>query len=146
MSNARLGKMHSWMLTLVMTVAMTAVAATSQAETTGTEQAARGGKLFSDHCAKCHGAEGQGTKKAPPLVGKDALPLDPRPSQKVRKGQFHTAQDVAQFASTKMPPKKPGSLTSEQYYDIIAFALKANGVDVSNKKIDATTTAAIKLH
>lgn len=146
MSKRRLGKMHSWMLTSVITVAMTAVAATSQAETTGTEQAAEGGKLFSDHCAKCHGAEGQGTKKAPPLVGKDALPLDPRPSQKVRKGQFHTAQDVAQFASTKMPPNKPGSLTTDQYYDIIAFALKANGVDVSNKKIDAATTAAIKLH
>ncbi len=146
MSNRRLGKMYSWMLTGVVTVAMTAVAATSQAETTGTQQAAQGGKLFADHCAKCHGAEGQGTKKAPPLVGKDALPLDPRPSQKVRKGQFHTAEDVAQFASTKMPPKKPGSLTSEQYYDIIAFALKANGVDVSNKKIDAATAAAIKLH
>jgi cytochrome c len=148
MSNRRSRKkMYSWMLTSVITVAMTAVAATSHAaEETGTEQAAQGGKLYADHCAKCHGAEGQGTKKAPPLVGKDALPLDPRPSQKVRKGQFHTAQDVAQFASTKMPPKKPGSLTSEQYYDIIAFALKANGVDVSNKKIDATTTAAIKLH
>jgi cytochrome c len=146
MSNRRLGKMHSWILTSVITVAMTAVAGTSHAEETGPEQAAQGGKLFSDHCAKCHGAEGQGTKKAPPLVGKDALPLDPRPSQKVRKGQFHTAQDVAQFASTKMPPNKPGSLTTDQYYDIIAFALKANGVDVSNKKIDATTAAAIKLH
>lgn len=146
MSNRRLGKMHSWILTSIMTVATTAVAATSHAGETGPEQATQGGKLFSNHCAKCHGAEGQGTKKAPPLVGKDALPLDPRPSQKVRKGQFHTAQDVAQFASTKMPPNKPGSLTTDQYYDIIAFALKANGVDVSNKKIDATTAAAIKLH
>lgn len=146
MSNTRSRKMHSWILTLVGAVAMTAVAKVSHAEETGTEQAVQGQKLFSQHCAKCHGAEGQGTKKAPTLVGKGALPLDPRPTQKVRKEQFHTAQDVAQFVSTKMPPNKPGSLTPEQYYDILAFALKANGVDVSKEKIDPTTAAAIKLH
>jgi hypothetical protein len=45
-----------------------------------------------------------------------------------------------------MPAKKPGSLTTDQYYDILAFDLKANGVDVSNKKIDPVTAAEIKLH
>ncbi len=128
-------------------VAVVGVAARSRAaDTSGADQAAEGQKLFAKHCAKCHGDAGQGTKKAPPVVGKDALPLDPRPNQKVRKTQFHTAQDVAEFVSTKMPANKPGSLKPDQYYDILAFDLKANGVDVSNKKIDATTAAEIKLH
>jgi len=64
----------------------------------------------------------------------------------VRKDQFHTAQDVAAFVAAKMPANKPGSLTADQYYDILAFDLKANGVDVSGKKIDPTTAAQIKLH
>jgi len=117
-----------------------------KAAATGTEQAAEGGKLFAKHCARCHGDAGQGTKKAPPVVGKDALPLDPPAGAKVRKDQFHTAQDVAAFVAAKMPANKPGSLTADQYYDILAFDLKANGVDVSGKKIDPTTAAQIKLH
>lgn len=146
MSKTRSSGMLAWMLILVGAVTVPAIATVSYAQETGTEQAARGQKLFAKHCAKCHGAEGQGTKKAPLVVGKGAYPLNPRPTQKLRKTQFHTAQDVAEFASTKMPLKKPGSLTTDEYYDIIAFALKANGIDVSNKKIDPTTAAQIKLH
>jgi cytochrome c len=111
-----------------------------------TDQAAEGAKLYKKHCAKCHGDAGQGTKKAPPVVGKEALPLDPPAGAKVRKTQFHTAQDVAAFVAEKMPANNPASLTTDQYYDILAFDLKANGVDVSGKKIDPTTAAAIKLH
>ncbi|HXU72952.1 MAG TPA: c-type cytochrome [Polyangia bacterium] len=112
---------------------------------TGEEQAAAGAKLYAKHCAKCHGDAGQG-KKAPAVVGKDALPLDPPANAKLRKTQFHTAQDVAAFVAANMPPKKGGSLTTDQYYEILAFDLKANGVDVSGKKIDPTTAAEIKLH
>jgi mono/diheme cytochrome c family protein len=112
----------------------------------GADQAAHGQKLFAKHCAKCHGKAGEGTKKAPPVVGKDALPLDPRPTAKVRKTQFHTAQDVAEFVAAKMPANKPGSLKPDEYYDILAFDLKANGVDVTGKKIDPQTAATIKLH
>jgi polar amino acid transport system substrate-binding protein len=110
-------------------------------------QIAEGGKLYGKHCAKCHGKAGEGTKKAPPVVGKEALPLAPRATQKVRKTEFHTAQDVAEFVSTKMPANKPGSLKPDEYYEILAFDLDANGVaDAKTKKIDATTAAEIKLH
>jgi cytochrome c len=122
---------------------------TSRAEdkaAVGGDQATQGGKLYAKHCAKCHGDAGQGTKKAPAVVGKDALPLDPPATAKVRKTQFHTAQDVAQFVATKMPAPKPGSLSADEYYAILAFDLKANGVDVSGKKIDPTTAAQITLH
>lgn len=125
----------------VTALALTTVAAASGGE----DQAAEGGKLYAKHCAKCHGDAGQG-KKGPPVVGKDALPLDPPATAKVRKTQFHTAQDVAAFVAAKMPANKPGSLTTDQYYDILAFDLKANGVDIAGKKIDPTTAAQIKLH
>ena len=124
-----------------------AVAAWASAAQADEAQIAQGAKLFAKNCAKCHGKAGEGTKKAPPVVGKDALPLDPRPEAKVRKTQFHTAQDVAEFVSTKMPANKPGSLKPDEYYAILAFDLDANGVaDAKTKKIDATTAAEIKLH
>lgn len=127
--------------------AVLAVAGWASVSPADEAQVAQGAKLFAKHCAKCHGKAGEGTKKAPPVVGKDALPLDPRPEAKVRKTQFHTAQDVAEFASTKMPANKPGSLKPDEYYAIIAFDLDANGVaEAKTKKIDATTAAEIKLH
>jgi cytochrome c len=133
--------------TCVAVLAIAGFAARSHAaDTAGADQATEGAQLYAKHCAKCHGKAGEGTKKAPPVVGKEALPLDPPATAKIRKTQFHTAQDVAQFVSTKMPANKPGSLTADQYYDILAFDLKANGVDIAGKKIDPTTAAEIKLH
>jgi cytochrome c len=136
----------SLIVSTVIAVAVVAFSARLRAaDTAATDQATEGGKLFAKDCAKCHGKAGEGTKKAPPVVGKDALPLDPPATAKIRTTQFRTAQDVAQFVAAKMPANKPGSLTAEEYYAILAFDLKANGVDVAGKKIDPTTAAAIKL-
>src|SRR5262249_38849065 len=51
-------------------------ASPTAAGATATADAALGAKLFASKCAECHGDQGQGTQKAPPLVGKDALPKD----------------------------------------------------------------------
>jgi mono/diheme cytochrome c family protein len=109
------------------------------------DQATRGAALYGQHCARCHGDAGQGTRKGPAVVGKDALPLDPRPTAKVRKTQFHTAKDVADFVVEKMPGDKPGSLKPEEYFAILAFDLKANGVALK-QPVDAQSAAAITLH
>ena len=109
-------------------------------------QVAEGQKLFAKHCASCHGDAGEGGKKAPPVVGKEALPLDPPATAKLRKTKFHTAGDVADFVAKNMPAKKPGSLKPDEYWAILAYDLKANGLDVSKTKIDATSAAKIVLH
>ncbi|HUJ62538.1 MAG TPA: c-type cytochrome [Kofleriaceae bacterium] len=114
------------------------------APTTVDAQIAQGKKLYGEKCAKCHGNAGQGSKDGPPVVGKDAFPLDPRKGQK-RAGQFHTAADVFAFASKKMPPKTPGSLTTDQYLAIFAFDLTANGIKL-DKPLDAEAAAKIVLH
>jgi cytochrome c len=112
----------------------------------GEVQAARGAKLYGQYCAECHGEKGAGSAKAPPVVGAEALPLDPRPLAKVRKGQFRTALDVAQFVVKNMPADAPGSLPESVYWDILAFDLKANGVTVTGKHIDASSAAELRLH
>jgi mono/diheme cytochrome c family protein len=107
---------------------------------------AQGATLYGAHCAKCHGDAGQGTAKAPPVVGAQAFPLDPRPGQK-RNVQFHTALDVFVWAKTNMPGDDPGSLSDADLLAIFAFDLKANGVDLTGKlPLDGDIAKQIVLH
>ncbi|HVV52118.1 MAG TPA: c-type cytochrome [Polyangia bacterium] len=96
------------------------------------DQVAQGQTLYGANCANCHGDSGQGTAKAPRVVGvKDgALPLDPPADRKYRKNKFVTVADVAEFTVANMPPGKAGSLTNDQYWAILAFDLHANGIDL----------------
>ena len=113
-------------------------------------QADRGGKLYAENCARCHGASGQGTAsekgKIPPVVGPTALPLYPPPGTRYRKGQFRTASDVYEFVKANMPPGMGDTLPAQDYLDIMAFDLKANGVDLTGKSITPDGLAAIVLH
>jgi cytochrome c len=109
------------------------------------EAAERGAALYGEKCATCHGDAGQGAAKAPPVVGKDALPLEPRSGSK-RGVQFKTALDVARYVKAKMPADDPGSLSDEDARAIVAFDLKANGVDLAGKDLSDATLAAIALH
>lgn len=93
------------------------------------QQIDAGATLYIDNCADCHGDMGQGTDVGPPLVGPDALPLEPRPEQTVRTGQFVTAFDVYDFARENMPLSNPGVLADDEYLAIVAFDLDANGVE-----------------
>jgi cytochrome c len=120
-------------------------AASGEGDATGGDQVARGAALYGEKCASCHGDQGQGQGKAPAVVGSSALPLDP-PAGAARKTQFKTAADVIAFVQQAMPPKEPGSLTEQQASDVVAFALKANGVDVTGKTIDMQSASQIVLH
>lgn len=103
------------------------------------EQATVGATLYGDNCARCHGASGEGGK-GPRVVGlaAGALPLDPPAGAKYRTGQFKTVSDVAGFAVKNMPPDKPGSLSADEYWEILAFDLKANGIDLGDKLLTPT--------
>jgi cytochrome c len=132
-------------LAVLVSAGATSLARAQDPAAAAAAQAERGGRLYGKHCAMCHGDAGQGTKKAPPVVGKDALPLDPRPTQKVRKTQFRTAKDVADFVVKNMPGDKPGSLSGDEYFAILAFDLKANGVALT-QPVDGTVAAGVVLH
>lgn len=98
--------------------------------TTFEAQVERGGGLYGDHCAKCHGDAGQGTEDGPLVVGEGRLPLTPPAERQVRTTEFRTALDVFAFASENMPGDAPGTLPDEDMVDILAFALFANGVEL----------------
>ena len=125
-------------------VAALVVPAISAPPKTAAEQIDQGKKLYGEKCASCHGDAGQGKKDAPPVVGKDAFPLDPRPKAK-RDVKFHTAADVFAWASKHMPMKTPGSLSQDEYLAIFAFDLTANGIKL-DQPLDGAAAAKIVLH
>src|SRR5215831_21203009 len=63
-----------------------------------TAQIDQGKQLYVDKCAKCHGDAGQGSEKAPPVVGQNAFPEKPRSGAK-RDVDFRTAADVFSWTS-----------------------------------------------
>lgn len=109
-------------------------------------QVAEGQRLYAANCASCHGDSGEGGK-APRVVGvaDGALPLDPPSDAQFRKTQFRTAADIAQFVVTSMPPGEAGKLTEEEYWAILAFDLKANGVTLE-KRLDAESAPSVVIH
>jgi mono/diheme cytochrome c family protein len=109
-----------------------------------TAQIDQGKALYGQKCAKCHGDAGQGTSKAPPVVGKDVFPEKPREGAK-RDVDFHTAADVFAWTSKHMPGDAPGSLSTDEYLPIFAFDLTANGVKL-DKPLDGAAAQAIVLH
>ncbi|MGA9521457.1 MAG: c-type cytochrome, partial [Myxococcaceae bacterium] len=111
---------------------------------TAAEQVALGGELYGENCARCHGASGEG-KKAPPVVGASALPLEPPATAKYRTVAFRTAWDVGSWVVENMPPKEGNSLTANQYLAVLAFDLHANGVELT-EPLTVEKAQAIVLH
>jgi len=128
-------------------MAPAASVAPSAAPANFTEQVALGQKVYGAQCAGCHGNSGEGTKDAPAVVGLDkgALPLAPAPTAKYRKTQFKTVADIAEFVVKTMPPKAPGSLSAEEYFAVLAFDLKANGIDLGDKKLDGELAKTLEV-
>jgi cytochrome c len=115
------------------------------------EQVDRGRQMYRLECARCHGPDGQGATDiykgltAPPLIGPDAFPVNPRPYQKIRHFQFHTVLNIYEFASSIMPLDQPGSLTPQNYWDVIAYLLAAGGMKTNDKQLNEDDAAQIHL-
>lgn len=93
------------------------VAASSSISFTKDQQRS-GKKDFETSCATCHGDQLEGGA-GPPLSGQNFKIL----TKKVKA----TVGDIFTYMSTNMPFNNPGSLSHEQYVDIMAFILSRNG-------------------
>jgi hypothetical protein len=80
------------------------------------EQAKRGGPMYSEFCASCHGPELMGGEMAPPLATGDFL----------SGWDGLTLGDLFERMRISMPQNAPGSLSGQQNADILAFMLAAN--------------------
>ncbi len=116
------------------------------------EQITRGADVFRRQCQRCHGPYGEGRDaiyrglRAPELIGRTALPLKPRPYQRIRRRDFRSAEDVFDFASAAMPADQPASLYATDYWAVLSFVLAANGAQADGQPLDGTSAANHLLH
>jgi mono/diheme cytochrome c family protein len=133
-------------------------------------RAARGADLFASHCASCHGARGEGTGKAPAVMGAGALPVYPsdqdratrsafndpqtleeesraRPAGAPSREPFRTAADLEHFVATKMPPPKSKvpSLNGDENWAVVTFMLIGHGAAVPKDGITAENAASVPM-
>src|SRR5216110_1576945 len=80
------------------------------------EQAKRGGPMYSEFCASCHGPELMGGEMAPPLASGDFI----------SGWDGLTIGDLFERIRISMPQNAPGSLSGQQNADILSFILSAN--------------------
>ena len=111
-------------LVLSMTAALPAwaVDATPAGKTAGegiftTDQSKRGEAIYNANCVMCHQPDLGGKEPVPELAGDKFL----------SHWLNHNLGELFIRVSTTMPQGKPGSLTKEQYIDVIAFIIDANG-------------------
>lgn len=86
------------------------------------QYAQQGQAVFAKIGASCHGGSGQGGK-APALWGSNA-----------NLAKYNTAKDLLDYVSTTMPYNAPGSLSHQEYLDVLSYLL------VQNNYVSADTT------
>jgi mono/diheme cytochrome c family protein len=81
-----------------------------------TAQADRGLKVYTENCAACHGAEFVAGAGAPSLSGPEfQFSWNKKP-----------VGELFDYMKLFMPPGQPGSLSDQQYADLVAVLLRAN--------------------
>jgi mono/diheme cytochrome c family protein len=127
-------------------------------------QADRGAQIYRLVCSTCHGSAGEGLsygpwvktsaencwqanchgkghphdgfelpRYIPPVVG-------PNTVQK-----FQNALALYQFVRATMPMQAPGTMLDEEYWEVIAFLVRANGADPTTTPLDPQRAAEVPL-
>lgn|SRR5690625_250640 len=89
-------------------------------------QVERAEPVYAQHCASCHGAQPeQGSAAAPPLAG---LPF-------MFYWEGKSVLELFEYTQETMPQTRPGSLTQEQYIDLVAYILSANDLPSGDQEL-----------
>lgn len=99
------------------------------------EQAARGADVYRRECASCHGPSLAGGETGPPLVG--SMFLD--------SWNDATLGDLLERIAVSMPQEKPGSLTPQEYADVLARILERNNIPAGTGPLETDPDALKRL-
>lgn len=115
-------------------VSATTTPFSAQEENTFTEgQAARGGEVYERECASCHRSDMQGSFEAVQLVGPNFLTIWAEQSP----------ADLFERIKESMPVGNPGRLSDQEYIDVVAYILQANGGSGGDAELTAAAEGSI---
>lgn len=108
--------------------------------------AAEGRDVYARRCARCHGPKGEGgdEPKQSPLVGGRGSMKTAKPLKTVG-SYWPYATTVWDYVNRAMPLDRPGTLTHNQVYSLVAFILHMNGIVAENDVLDAKTLPKIQM-
>ncbi len=101
--------------------------------TTAGQLADAGKTVFATRCAGCHGDSGQGVR-APAIIGANAS-----------LAKYNTGQGVLDFVDTAMPANAPGSLSQQDYLDVVSYLLVQNNYVSPGTALDTSRLGSINL-
>ena len=88
-------------------------------------QAKRGKEVYAKSCTLCHAEALTGIDQAGPLAG----------ARFINNWKGRTVADLFQRIRLTMPPGNPGTLTSQQTIDVVAYVLQYNGLPVGETEL-----------
>jgi mono/diheme cytochrome c family protein len=107
--------------------------ATATGGTTVGQLAAAGQTVFANNCARCHGDQGQGIT-GPRLIG-NGNTLD----------KYVTAQGLLDFIDSSMPLNAPGSLSHQDYLNVLSYLLVQDNFVGSSTAFNESGLAQMQL-
>ncbi len=109
----------------------------------GSGNTIEGAQLYSEHCSRCHGANGQGGA-AMELVGDRSLLATEYPDKGIAV-YWPWAPTLFEYIQRSMPPDAPYSLSANETYAIVARLLEFNGLVEGGQPVDADILANIEM-
>jgi hypothetical protein len=88
-------------------------------------QAERGAVIYKEHCETCHAANMRGGPGARGVVGLAFQYL----------WKDKTLGELFEAMRTKMPPGQPGSLSDQEYIDVLSTILQGNGLPAGDMEL-----------
>ena len=107
---------HARLAVLIAVALGTGLGPTSVLAQDAERQVEQGKAIYARRCAKCHGANGEG-KMGPSLVG---------PQHHL--SGYGTADVLFDYTRQVMPADRPGRMQEVEYWAVLAYLLKENGL------------------
>lgn len=116
----------------------------------GSGTVARGATIYAAKCAGCHGDKGQGGLPASGEVLVGTKPWFTKGNPRIQGSRtignyWPYATTVFDYVRRAMPFDKPGSLTDDEVFSVVAWLLHQNGIIPENAVMDAKTLPQVKM-
>jgi len=113
----------------------------------GRGTAKEGAEIFAKQCAVCHGKNGEGGAVQRLVAGSPGNPhRGPFKDTEKSTVSYYPYPTIAwDYINRAMPANKPGSLTPDQVYAVVAFLYYRNGIIQESDVLDAKSLPKIEM-
>lgn len=110
----------------------------------GSGSVGRGGDVFAEQCAACHGTFGEGARRYPALAGGKGTLAQDRPQKTV--GSFWPyATTLWDYINRAQPFPAPRSLSANDVYAVTAYILNLNDIVDDNFVADRNSLPKVRM-